>query len=375
MDDRTTRVLAAVSDETLAKVAAGALGVPEAHLDGAPEFTEIRKPHAEDRTIAIVRVAGTAGGQAWSSVIKLVDLAIPAAERVVGLTLPENEELVYERRLFVEENLPFRPARCYAVTRPEGQLKLLWLEDLTGARGSPFALEQIAQMASHIGEWNGRHSGPLPALGIPIGRDAFVRRITGWNFGQRFAELDRYREHPFVRSTFRGSEPGILHSLLATTNRLIDRVLGARHALAFGDCSAGNLFHLPTQTVAIDWASLTDDPTGVDGGCFIGSNFSWGRDFMDVVRAERELFDAYLGGLRQGGWSGDPLDIRRAGLAQMAGYLLVTSITPSMLVAGSDWLQSFLEGRFGLPTEEICARLSDLVAMVPRFTDEIEALL
>ena len=37
MDDRTTRVLAAVSDETLAKVAAGALGVPEAHLDGAPE--------------------------------------------------------------------------------------------------------------------------------------------------------------------------------------------------------------------------------------------------------------------------------------------------------------------------------------------------
>jgi hypothetical protein len=374
MDERITRVLEEVPGETLAQVAGGILGLAEARLDGPLEFTEIKKPHAEDRTIAIVRVSGTAGGRAWSSVIKLVDLAIPGAERVVGLTWPEYEEFVYERGHFAGDGLNFRPARCYAVTRPQGQLKLFWLEDLTGARGTPFTLDQIAQMARHLGEWNGHHLGALPDLGFPLGRDAYVRRNKGWNYPKWVADLDKHADHPLVRATFGGSHE-VVGRLVTTADPLLERLLSAPHAFAFGDCSAGNVFYRSTETVAIDWASLTDDPIGVDGGCLIGSTFSWGPQFMDPMRAERELFEGYVGGLRSGGWHGDVADVRRAALAQISGYLIITALTPVLLITGNEWVHNFIEGRFGLPKEEICAQLSEQVKLLPGFIEEIEGLL
>lgn len=375
MDERVARILGDVPVETLRQVAAGSLGAPAPHLDGPPHFSEIRTPHAEDRTIAIVRASGTAGGRGWSSVIKVIDLAIAVADRVAGQTRPEYEEFVYEYGHFTGEGLSFRPARCYAVSRPEGQLKLLWLEDLTNARGTPFTLEQLAQMARHLGEWNGYHCGALPSLGFPLGHDAYIRRITGWNYPKWLAELSRLRDHPLARATFGDQPDDSVRRLVAVLDRLLDRLRTAPHGLAFGDCSAGNVFYRPQETVAIDWASLTDDPVGVEGGCLIGSAFSWGPDFLDTIRAERGLFDAYLGGLRTGGWTGDAADARRAAFAQMGGYLTTLAITPAVLITGNDWVRNFITGRFGLPDDETCRRIAGAVALLPGFIDEIEDLL
>jgi hypothetical protein len=376
MDARIATIVRGTTLQTLQQVVAGVLGSDApVGLDGPPQFAEIRRPHAEDRTIGIVRASGTAGGRTWSSVVKIVDLAIPGAERTAGLTWPENEEHVYERGLFADEGLSFRAARCYALTRPEGEVRLFWLEDLSGAQGTPFTLEQLARMTRHLGEWNGRHSEAPPTLGFPLGRDAYVRRFSGWNYPKQLARLESNADHPLVRAAFRSGAAATLRALVASTARLLERLSAAPHGLAFGNISAGNVFSLPHETVAIDWASLTDDPVGVDGGCLIGSSFSWGPAFMDVVRAQAELFESYMEGLRAGGWYGERDDARRASLAQIGSYLITTALTPSLLVDGDDWLRNFIEGRFGLPQADVCARLSDLVAILPGFVEEIEGLL
>jgi len=375
MDQRIAQVLAQTPRTTLEIVASGALSLPNAKLEAPPSFSEIKRPHAEERTIGIVRVAGTVGGCPWSSVVKLVDLGIPGSDRVGGMTWPEYEEFVYEQHLFADEGMSFRPARCYAVTRPEGDLKLFWLDDLSGNRGAPFSIEEISRMAGHLGEWNGRHTSAMPQLSFPLGRDAYVHRVRGWNYPKHLAQLSQNRDHPTVRAVYPDGSHAILTRLIDVVDRLMKRILGAPHGFAFGDCSVGNVFSLPHETVAIDWASLTDDPIGVDGGCLVGSSLSWGPEFIATVRAESDLWQCYVDGLRREGWRGDDADLRRAGLAQIGSYLMAMSTTPNLFVSGDERMRTFLQGRFGLPEPEIVKRLGEAVLLMPAYADEIEALL
>jgi len=372
MDERLASILASIPVHELARVAEGALGTAGVAIDGSPKFTEITNPHAEDRTIGIVKIAGTASGQRWSAVAKLVDLAVPAPPRLKG-TAPEHEETVYEQGYFSGDGRPFRPARCYLVSRPSPHLKVIWLEDLTGARGPPFSLDQIAQIARHLGEWNG-HQAALPqAVSFPIGRDCYALRFLSWDHAAFGARLRNLEEHPTVHALYRHHPTGMAATFLSLMETLLARAATHPHSLAFGDCSAGNLFYLPDETVAIDWASLTDDPLGVDGGCSVGSCTTWGPDYALVVRHERELFEMYLAGLRSSGWQFDPRDVRRAAFGQLGHYLLNLMTMPVMVVDGMH--RAFLEKRFGLQLEEIPERGAVAIDMMPSYIEELQDLL
>ena len=124
---------------------------------------------------------------------------------------------------------------------------------------------------------------------------------------------------------------------------------------------------------AIDWASLTDDPLGVDGGCSVGSCTTWGPDYALVVRHERELFEMYLAGLRSSGWQFDPRDVRRAAFGQLGHYLLNLMTMPVMVVDGMH--RAFLEKRFGLQLEEIPERGAVAIDMMPSYIEELQDLL
>ena len=99
-------------------------------------------------------VNSDAPARAWSSVTKIIDLAVEGQNRHMGsATSPKNEELVYERGHFIGTGLRFRPAHCFHISHP-GEYTVLWLADLTGAKGAPFEVDELAQMARHLGEWN-----------------------------------------------------------------------------------------------------------------------------------------------------------------------------------------------------------------------------
>ena len=148
MDKRLLSILEGTTASELAEVAGAALasGGP-AKLVGTPTFAEITTPHADARTIGIVLVSGMAlvapdvPAQAWSSVTKIVDPTVEG--QFNSATSPENEEQVYERGIFAGMGLKFRPARCHHISRPSEGLKVLWLEDLTGAKGAPFEVHRV----------------------------------------------------------------------------------------------------------------------------------------------------------------------------------------------------------------------------------------
>jgi hypothetical protein len=343
---------------------------------GPLSYAEITTPHAEERTVAIVKVSGRARGKPWSSVVKVLDMSLPAQPRFEGVTAPETEEVVYEEGYFSSSGGGLRAARCYMISRPTPVMKLLWLEDLTSATGPPFGPDALSEMAGHFGTWNGRHARQLPDLKFPLLRNAFESRFRRWSFETKLKQLAEFDDNQIVRMMYRDRQLSVAADFIDAMSRLARWGQTASATLAYGDCSAGNLFHRPGETIGIDWASLTLDPTGVDAGCLIGSSITWGRNFVQVAQIERQLFETYLDGLEESGWAGDPRDIRR-GYFCLFGFYVGATLTIPVNVLGADQFlaRSYLEKRYGMAMEEIPEAAAEIVDLAPALTREINALL
>lgn len=374
MDERLSAILRGLPESEFAAVARGALCLDAPPVQaGIPTFTEITTPHAEARTIGIVRAEGIADGHAWSSVAKLIDLDVPAPPLIGASTAPENEEVVYEEGYFAGDGLRFRPARCHHISRPGGAIKIIWLEDLTRAVSAPFSLDAIAEIAVHLGEWNGVQAVRPPKIRFALGRDSYAARHRAWNHAGRIKAMRELGDHETVRVMYRDHSLDLAAEFVAQFDRLVERTGSERHSLAFGDCAAGNIFSFPGETVAIDWASLTYDPLGCDYGCFVGSCMSWGPSFVEVARQERELFEPYIAGLRDSGVPFDRDQVRRGAFGQIGHYLSASTSFPLMIARSEH--KAFLEKRYGMPLEEVAEKGRGILELLPGYVEEFETLL
>lgn len=379
VDGRLQSILDRIGSDEIATVAASALGVPAVRLETAG-FDEIAAHHSDARTIGIVRAVGTAAAngtappQAWSAVAKVVDLAVEG--QFNGATKPENEGIVYERGLFAGSGLPFRPAHCYNISRLSPTLKILWLEDLTSAKAPPFEIDILLRMVRHLGEWNAVTAAAPPHIDFPVFRSFPARRWNHWQFAARVAELETLAANPIVTAMYSRQPLSLAAEFVSVVGRLVEQSKSLRHTLAFSDAPLGNFFFHKGETVAVDWSGLGMDPLGGDGGCFIGSAFTWGQHFVDVMSAERELFDAYAMGLAEGGMRDDLADVRRAYLAHAAFYLGTILITPTIFEGPLALLpREFLERRYGMPIEALAEESARVIDLLPSYVEEARALL
>ena len=115
---------------------------------------------------------------------------------------------------------------------------------------------------------------------------------------------------------------------------------------------------------------------GADGGRFIGSALTWGRRFVDIARSERELFEAYLDGLREGGATEGHNVLRSGYLSELGFYLCSTVTLPSILARPKPGLSvEYFEKRYDMPVAEFGAALAGMVDLIPSYVDELRALL
>jgi hypothetical protein len=379
MDERLASILRMEGDEEIAADAAGALEVQEVLDPGQVAYEEIDKPHADARTIGIVRVAGKASVPAeparpWSSVLKLVDLGVEGFNN--GATSPQNEERVYERGLFAGTGLKFRPARCFHISQPAESVKVLWLEDLTNAKGAPFEIGELAQILRHLGEWNAVMARDPPQLGFSIASDFPKRRWDQWDFSARVADLQRLDAEPMVRDLYARQPLSLASQFVAVLGQLVEHSSSLPHALSFGDAPIGNFFCLPDETVAIDWSGLGTEPLGADGGCVVGSALTWGTGFADVAANERELFESYAEGFADADANIARQTLRSGYLAHLAFYLGTVAIFPTMVAGpGALFSRNFFEKRLGMRLEEFASVASGIIDRLPSYIKEARSLL
>lgn len=379
MNDRLESILNSVTADEFTTVARGALGSSSATLIGEPVFEEITTPHADLRTLGIVRALGEANTgsstESWTAVLKILDVEAPAGQNA-GWVRAENEETVYEQNLFTDDDLRFRPARFYLKANRGPGLKLIWLEDLSDAEGPPFDVTQLSAIAGALGEFNGFQKQQPTKLPFEPAANSFKVRWEGAAFVAAVSRLEQFRDNEIAKAMYRKStvESTLeIHDLMV---RLIERIKREQGSLSFGDSQPGNLFRKGDETVAIDWASLTMDPIGVDAGCLVGASSVWGRSGVDVALNERDIFESYVHGARSQGCNTPIDDLRRAFFGQFGLYLAATGNSPvTMAVPGEYFPQEFFEKRFETPWDEIPDLLAGIVDLIPGYVEELKQLL
>jgi hypothetical protein len=126
---------------------------------------------------------------------------------------------------------------------------------------------------------------------------------------------------------------------------------------------AKNLFPIrvsdgDSYTVGIDWSHVGIANLGIDIGHLLASPLKWREITPDEARSLRDpVFDAYLAGLVEAGWTGNHDTIRLTYLTRIACEAIRETNLVSESIKREGWVQ-VLEKTFKHSINDICARFS-----------------
>jgi hypothetical protein len=309
--------IASQSGNELKSVVSGIAG-KEAIPTGTLTVTKVGRSIGQG-TVGIFHVAGHAQTQAgsteWTAVIKV--LGKPTIE-VAGLGNNDalREVEVYRRGVFAEVCGGVRSANCYAI-QPREDLLLLWLEDLSGAPKPPWESEHSVATARNLGRFNAH----WPEAALPdwdwLDRRGYRRPFTEF-FHRLYQRIPDHIDHPFAD---RKQE---LLRIWEQFTALLIRAEATSKEVCHLDSHPKNFFPMQTPagesyTVGIDWAKVGIAALGIDVGHLLASSTLWMEITPDEASALRDpIFDAYLAGITEAGWSGNEESVRLSFLTRLA---------------------------------------------------------
>lgn len=279
--------------------------------------TEIGRS-AGTSTAGIFRVAGTATTSdsvlPWSVVVKV--LGPPRLEgREYDLTGSRRELAFYRVGASAIQGDRVRSGRCYAIEEWEN-LYFLWLEDLSAAPQSPWLPEYFIQAAQHVGQFNGRWAEPALPDWPWLNPSGLREKYRAPNHVRAFARLPALAQVPVVGRTLPADVVQGLLDLWQSSDELFTKVEEGDKCLCHRDYHTKNLFPIQdtgagSYTIAIDWDQAGIEYLGADIGLLLASPIKWMELSIDQAAALIEpIFDAYLAGLAEAGWSGNEDDVR-----------------------------------------------------------------
>jgi hypothetical protein len=215
---------------------------------------------------------------------------------------------------------PVRAPRLLERVERDGEIGL-WLEDAGPVPA--WSVDRLAAAARRLGAWQGALLGSRPS--VPSLSRGFLRAYT----------LSRPVE-PFDWDEPRAAAvwPGPLRRGLARMwecrEDLVALVEACPRVLCHLDVWPVNMFDRPEALVLADWAFTGDGALGEDLANLVPDALFDGVVRTDDVPAfADELVAAYLAGLTEAGFRGDPGAVRRAVAA--AGAAKFTWLAPRML--------------------------------------------
>jgi hypothetical protein len=275
----------------------------------------------------------------------------------------------------------FRAVRAYLVQKIHDDGYWLWLEDLGSHDQGPWSAEWYMGAARHLGAFNGAYAAgrPLPeapwlSLGAEL-RWSAVAPEAGpglellacedpeiWSGGPATLEAARVL-HRFFRE-----QDGFIAAL--------DRL---PRVLCHNDAMRANLFAdvdpVPRDsTVAIDWALVGLGPLGGElAQLVIGSAIFGDLPASVLAEVEARLFAAYLEGLTDAGWKGDP-DVVLFGYATVAVLRWGLLIPLWIDLSRQDGGEAMVESVWHRPAREVIGRLLSMAPTLARLAKQSRRL-
>lgn len=201
----------------------------------------------------------------------------------------------------------------------------MWLEDVAGRPAAVWSLADFALAARRLGRAQGRLA--LDGVGErpPVWASrAFLRRyLEGVEQREEWTVIDD--PDAWTAAARVGFDaPGLRDAatlLRAARVELLTLVEAGPRTVCHLDVWPSNLFAASDETVMIDWAFAGVGGLGEDLGNLIpDSVFDLIHPSSVMRELDRTVFEAYVEGLRDGGWAGDPRRVRLTMCATAVKY-------------------------------------------------------
>jgi len=299
-------------------------------------------------TSSVYRLKGSAivdgSPQDWSLILKIVR-PDDQADDPLGCHYWKREILAYESGML--QDLPGQIAAptCYSIDkRPDGSV-WLWLQDLQDDQEHPWPIERYAQVARHLGQFNGAY-----LAGRPLPNESWIARDWLRKYLNHAAPMVEFILHNPAHPTVQSMLPGNTISLTLACWDERDRMLSALDALpqtfCHQDAFGGNLFYRHGSVVALDWSYTGISPVGAELAPLIGAAFGLTKfPSSQAQELDQACFKGYLEGLHQAGYQADPRQVRLGfALSMFMRYTLgatIGELLPGLLneATRSHWVE------------------------------------
>ncbi|GAA1590306.1 hypothetical protein GCM10009789_49940 [Kribbella sancticallisti] len=208
---------------------------------------------------------------------------------------------------------------------------VLHLEDISGLAGTEFALEDHAALARACGRWQAKPASEVPWTSRGFLRDYSTTRDVPWEL----LNDDAAWRQPLIAENWPTGLRAGWAKLTANRDDLLDLVEQLPRARCHLDLWVSNVIRRPTGEIALlDWAFTGDGALGEDLGNHIPDavfDLFWPAERLPELA--ETCVENYLEGLREGGWRGDPDQVR---LAVMASTVKYAWLLPNQLARASE---------------------------------------
>jgi hypothetical protein len=195
---------------------------------------------------------------------------------------------------------------------------VLYLEDVAGTPGMEFGLDDHAALARAVGRWQARPAPEVPWTSVGFLRDYSTTREVPWEL----LDDDRAWEQPLIADNWPSGLRAAWAEIIAHRNELLNVVEQLPRATCHLDLWVSNVIRRPSGEFALlDWAFTGDGAFGEDIGNHIPDavlDLFWPAERLPELA--ETCVENYLEGLGEGGWRGDPDEVRLAVMASGVKY-------------------------------------------------------
>ncbi len=291
----------------------------------------------------------------------------------------KRELLAYQSGLLDELSGGLVAPRCLGVVEMPDRDTWIWLEAIDDVYEHRWTLRRDGLAARHLGQLNGAYLAgrPLPAFrwltdGSPV-------RFWGDWFAPCFARYPELRGHPYVLRQWPGDVADRTLRLFAERRTLLDALDRLPRTFCHKDAFRRNLLARlredgQEETVAVDWAFVGIGVLGEELAPMVAASAQFFEVEPEHLRElDGTVFDGYLAGLRDAGWTGDAR-LPRFGYSA-ASALRYGLDAAGLLVAGDEGFRAVWERGTEHLFEEILDRRAELQRYLLDLADEARDLL